>query len=201
MLKPLAGTNPFQPDVVVRVFLWHMFAVRVFIFPFVFGSLFELHTAIECGCDVHMVFDPKQAEVFRTTHFDFSSVIADINAENAQASVASDKQLLMNQIVATTGVAPFNEKIRRFMETALQAEVITQTMLTTRGAPADVHKAKVRGYNTAADHMSMGAIKQQIKESVHSEFKEQREIMQSIKTMLVKEVHELLTRHSATDCS
>ena len=81
-----------------------------------------------------MAFDPAEVQVFRSTgKYDFSSLVASISAERAEASVPSDKSLLMKQITETIGVRSFNERLRRFMESAIQTEVAQAALLRAEG--------------------------------------------------------------------
>ena len=89
--------------------------------------------SLELKCNVTCLFDPEESQVVQKVFdspnaFDVASLVAPISAGNAQASVASDKTLLMRQIEDTIGVPAFDQKIRAWMERALRTEV-TQALL------------------------------------------------------------------------
>ena len=153
--------------------------------------LFELFEALNTGVNIECIFDPAEAEVLRSSAFDFSKVTQAISVERAQASVPSDKALLMRQILETIGVSSFDAKLRAFMHNALRAEVLTQAVRAdaeptseSRTVGSDVSRSLEADFERQHHEMKseIASLKKQLQASMRSELQEIKQaIMNEIK--------------------
>ena len=89
--------------------------------------LFELFTAVSNGVELTMCFGEEDASALYTAiangYFDAEDAVGEIDAANAGASVASDKDMIMRLIEEQVGLDRFNSEMREYLLKAFKATV------------------------------------------------------------------------------
>ena len=89
--------------------------------------LFELFTAVNNGVELTMCFGEEDASALYTAiangYFDAEDAVGEIDAANAGASVASDKDMIMRLIEEQVGLDRFNNEMREYLLKAFKATV------------------------------------------------------------------------------
>ena len=89
--------------------------------------LFELFTAVSNGVELTMCFGEEDASALYTAiangYFDAEDAVGEIDAANAGASLASDKDMIMRLIDEQVGLDRFNSEMREYLLKAFKATV------------------------------------------------------------------------------
>ena len=89
--------------------------------------LFELFTAMNTGVDLTMCFGEDDAAALCAAisngYFDAKDAVGEIDAANAGASVASDKEMIMGLIEEQVGLDRFNAEMREYLLKAFKTTV------------------------------------------------------------------------------
>ena len=90
--------------------------------------LFELYTAIQCGADITMCLGRDEEQTF-TSNLDANShelelLIYELDAEEAEATVVADREMIFGRIREEIGFDAFNAALRASLRSALERTVM-----------------------------------------------------------------------------
>ena len=122
--------------------------------------LFEIYTAIQCGADIVMCLSRSEENSFMgeldSNQMELAQLVQAIDAEEAEATVESDKAMILGRISEEIGFDAFNAKLRDTLLAALQQTVMAASSpfrsAATRMTPRRMTPRKTTPRKTPQQH-------------------------------------------------
>ena len=101
--------------------------------------LYEIFTAMQSGASVDMCFSPDDEVLFlgalRGGQFNAKAVCSTVDAVQATATEAADKEMILSTIKTAVGLEQYNEQLRQFLVAQYSLAAMKVELSQSRGPP------------------------------------------------------------------
>jgi hypothetical protein len=127
--------------------------------------LFEIYTAIQCGADIVMCLSRSEENSFMgeldSNQMELAQLVQAIDAEEAEATVESDKAMILGRISEEIGFDAFNAKLRDTLLAALQQTVMAASSPFRSRATPSITPRRATPRKTPQQHFrALNALKE-----------------------------------------